>query len=94
MGGKNYGLTVTLSSKPWCNTSAFKDKIKVFCHEATLYPSQNAHILSAGPNHGKMDNPQIKIRFYDYEHQATLADLHIWHQTKQQESLNPMLPLY
>jgi hypothetical protein len=56
---------------------AFKDEIKEWCHEATLYPSQNAHILAAGSNHGKMDDPKIKIRFYDYERHTTLADLHM-----------------
>jgi hypothetical protein len=32
---------------------AFKDEIKEWCHEAALYPSQNAHIHAAGSNHGR-----------------------------------------
>ena len=56
---------------------SFKDEIKERCHEAALYPSQNAHILAAGSFHGKFDDPKIKIRFYDYEHNKTLADLHM-----------------
>ncbi len=56
---------------------AFKDEIKEWCHEAALYPSQNAHILAAGSFYGKFDDPKIKIRFYDYEQHTTLVDLHM-----------------
>ena len=74
-------------------TSAFKDKKKVFCHEATLYPSQNAHILSQAQIMERWTIHRLRYVFLTMNTRQPLQT-YIWHQTKQQESLKPMPLLY
>jgi hypothetical protein len=56
----------------------FKDEIKEWRHEAALYPSQNAHILAQQAHFMKsLTIQRLRYIFYDYEHNTTLADLHM-----------------
>ena len=71
---------------------AFKDEIKEWCHEAALYPSQNAHILAAGSHYRKFDNSKIEIRVYD-EHQTTLAGSHMASKSNKRRTTQ-RFPLY
>ena len=69
-----------------------KDEIQEWCHEAALYPSQNAHILAAGSHYRKFDNSKIEIRVYD-EHQTTLAGSHMASKSNKRRTTQ-RFPLY